>query len=681
MKTRLASLLVILTFALSAAAQSVAYSDTAYFASCYGGTFTPFSLPQLQDYWISPPDTSLPPMIQGHYIEDTLYFVTNDYMTPFGADSLGIDSFYLPAGLCWKTSRPAQQQYSVNDSLIIIVYGTPTAPGGQYFTDMKVHLTSSYTTLNAHVFLSRGSSYRYSMRVACRPDSIVPLHTPYWNFDPDTLYCRQGFPAIAASGPTALCPGNSLVLSAPAGQGFSYHWSTGSTSRTITVATAGTYGLTVTAGGMPYVATPAVITALSSCPPSYWNQVYFQSCNSGVNAVAPVPAAATGLSPSDTDLVCARVGRYVSDTLYFKTLSNLLGTIPVTQMRLDSIYLPTGLCWNSNKVTNTFDSSENGVILIQGITTAPPGQYKLRIIASLWQNTTLLAGFDAESFAGLRYRLKVGCAGSVCPAINGANITDCYIPDSSTCNGTIADISGPASICAGQPVDLHANPGPGYTYQWSTGASAQTISVAAAGSYTVTLYAYGDSAVSHPFVLQAPPQASFSLTQDPTAQHSWIIQNLCTGTALSYRWSWGDGSPADTVPYPAHFYSASGSYPICVHVTDASGCTADFCDSTHYLFKTDDVIQVHVLQYPLGIPAAAVVPVSMAYYQGELHFTPAISAPAAITIYDMSGRRVYDRSDVAGSGLPVSDHIATGIYVAILQVHGSTIAYRFSVVR
>ncbi|MFN8164705.1 MAG: T9SS type A sorting domain-containing protein [Bacteroidia bacterium] len=52
-------------------------------------------------------------------------------------------------------------------------------------------------------------------------------------------------PSCNITGNTTICQGQSTTLSAPSGSGYSYHWSTGATTRTICVNRAGTYSVTV----------------------------------------------------------------------------------------------------------------------------------------------------------------------------------------------------------------------------------------------------------------------------------------------------------------------------------------------------------------------------------------------------------------------------------------------------
>jgi hypothetical protein len=66
---------------------------------------------------------------------------------------------------------------------------------------------------------------------------------------------------ITPPGPTAVCEGDSVVLTASAGAGYSYLWSIGSTAQAVTVTNSGSYVVTVTdANGCTAASAPTVVT-------------------------------------------------------------------------------------------------------------------------------------------------------------------------------------------------------------------------------------------------------------------------------------------------------------------------------------------------------------------------------------------------------------------------------------
>ena len=60
------------------------------------------------------------------------------------------------------------------------------------------------------------------------------------------------------------------------------------------------------------------------------------------------------------------------------------------------------------------------------------------------------------------------------------------------------------------------------------------------------------------------------------------FQNLTSGLGAnaSYSWSFGDGTPLSTSENPAHTFSASGTYNVCLTVSN-NGCVGTYCQATY----------------------------------------------------------------------------------------------------
>ncbi|MFN0188985.1 MAG: PKD domain-containing protein [Bacteroidia bacterium] len=55
--------------------------------------------------------------------------------------------------------------------------------------------------------------------------------------------------------------------------------------------------------------------------------------------------------------------------------------------------------------------------------------------------------------------------------------------------------------------------------------------------------------------------------------------NLSSGVNLNFSWDFGDGSPLATGAYPSHQYASTGSYVVCLTVSDFLGCSDTYCDT------------------------------------------------------------------------------------------------------
>ncbi|MEO8147079.1 MAG: LamG-like jellyroll fold domain-containing protein [Bacteroidia bacterium] len=138
-------------------------------------------------------------------------------------------------------------------------------------------------------------------------------------------------------------------------------------------------------------------------------------------------------------------------------------------------------------------------------------------------------------------------------------------------------ISGATSFCAGSSTTLDAGNGYGF-YNWSTGASTQTILVNTSGTYTVTVTNNpgGTASAAVTVNVNSLPQPVINSSGPTTFCQSTNIY-LSTGTYSNYQWSNGNISQTNLV-------SSSGNY--IVTVTDANGCTG-----------TNSVL-VHTSSYP-----------------------------------------------------------------------------------
>jgi len=124
--------------------------------------------------------------------------------------------------------------------------------------------------------------------------------------------------------------------------------------------------------------------------------------------------------------------------------------------------------------------------------------------------------------------------------------------------------SGATTFCAGGSVNLTASAGS--SYAWSNGATTQSTSVNASGSYSVIVTdANGCSAnASQGVTVNELPTVSIS-ADGPTTFCVGSSVNLTASAGSSYAWSNGAATQSSSV-------NASGSYS--VTVTDANGCSA-----------------------------------------------------------------------------------------------------------
>jgi len=97
--------------------------------------------------------------------------------------------------------------------------------------------------------------------------------------------------------------------------------------------------------------------------------------------------------------------------------------------------------------------------------------------------------------------------------------------------------------------------------------------------------------------------AQFTLAPDTINPHHYFITNNAAGIPpLTYLWNWGDGN-TDNIAFPTHTYSLAGNYGICLTITDSTGCTNTFCDTSYIQKSTNSIIYVQVIPNTItGIP-------------------------------------------------------------------------------
>ncbi len=333
------------------------------------------------------------------------------------------------------------------------------------------------------------------------------------------------------TGSAIFCQGESTELDA--GAGFvNYQWSTTETNQSITVSSAGIYEVTVSdAGGctgtsmltateaIPIVPTMSNTqycigeSTIISMTPTYSSYVW-DDASSGPTII--VSADGTyGVTVTDNNGCTASSMLMVNaDTPPSPTISGVLGLCPGGMTTLDAGAGYTDYAW-----------SPSGSGQMQGVTAA--GNYTVTVT-------------DAN-----------GCTGESSVVVN-QNLAPAAV------------ISGSTSYCPGLSTTLDA--GVGFVgYAWSpNGETTQTISVATANTYTVTVTdANGCTSSS---LVSVTEQSSLSPTIIGSAvfcQGESTVLDAGAGFA-NYQWSTTETSQSITV-------SNAGIYE--VTVSDAGGCT------------------------------------------------------------------------------------------------------------
>lgn len=195
-----------------------------------------------------------------------------------------------------------------------------------------------------------------------------------------------------------------------------------------------------------------------------------------------------------------------------------------------------------------------------------------------WQSVTVSNGQGTITSATVDFQICVSGQGG-----GGCNATFGYIDSA----GTGSIYFWPATTS-------------GYDYAWDFGdGSTSTLmnpvhNYTSPGVYTVCLtlldQSTGNPVCTYCMTVSAMSScdASFSWYTDSTNNAVWMYNNSWNQSSM-YTWDFGDGNTA-TGMYPSHVYANTGSYLVCLTVSNSFlGCTDTFCDTiTYVLFMGEE---------------------------------------------------------------------------------------------
>lgn len=342
---------------------------------------------------------------------------------------------------------------------------------------------------------------------------------------------------------------------------YTYAWSNGATTSTLTNIVAGTYTLNV--------------TDFRGCTSSYTYTL-----------TQPNAALAIALTPNTIDCFGNSTGTVISDvtggtTPYTYNWSNGQTTPSITGVVAGTYTLniidnkgclanasatitqPAAPLTSTNTFTNVncYDGSNGTIDLTVNGGTAP---YSYQ----WWDGTNQLISIQTQDLSNLAADTYV---------VMVTDARNCVIYDSITITQPLAPLALSSTMddvnCFGASdgaLDLTVTGGTTtYTYSWSSGQTSQDITAVPAGNYTVTVTDFNGCIASGTYTVSQPLAAlSTAIVTDPI-----LCNGFSTGTATSttvggtepYTYSWSNGA---TTPDISNV--AAGPYTLTV--TDSKGC-------------------------------------------------------------------------------------------------------------
>ena len=292
--------------------------------------------------------------------------------------------------------------------------------------------------------------------------------------------------------------------------------------------------------------------------------------SSGSNICTAITTLHTeGFEPPEDSLPCIVIGQPYSQVINVHTPATVVSggtTYTLNYIKIDTISnLPCGMCWAMGASNFQIAGNATGCLKLSGTTFDAPGEYQLHIIVDAnvqFGIIPITAGNQNLSAQGLRFYVRVVLPNAPCPLVD------------TTINGNTASVHGSLTapvitgnnLCPGSGnTTLTATGNNYYAYQWNNGATTSSISVSAAGTYTVTVYGECTSATGTKTISVSTVRDTITAGGPITfCQGGSVTLSVPTGSNAYY---WSTGATTNSISA-----TTSGTYT--VTVTNSIGCTA-----------------------------------------------------------------------------------------------------------
>ncbi|MBK8562299.1 MAG: hypothetical protein IPN76_02885 [Saprospiraceae bacterium] len=331
-------------------------------------------------------------------------------------------------------------------------------------------------------------------------------------------------PNLNITGATQLCSGQNGTLSVNSNPGDSFAWSTGATTSSISISSAGTYSVTVTNDWGCTGTDAVVVTSGSSVTPTL--TAPSSLCNGQSGTIQVTNSASFNDFEWNTGATTPSISVSTAGT-YSVTV-----TAPGGCTGTGSVVVQSGssnMNLAGSTTTSTSCSSPNGSI---NLTVSPSGSYDFD-----WSN-----GATTEDLSGIaagNYTVTVSDPGGCTASASFAVAENVVLPSATA-------IASPASC--GQSnggIDLSVSPSGSYAFEWSNGATTEDLANIAAGSYavTVTNTVTGCSATANATVANTTTTIAVSgnVTHPSNGLNNGAI-DVTASPAGNYTYDWSNGA-------------------------------------------------------------------------------------------------------------------------------------------
>ncbi len=433
---------------------------------------------------------------------------------------------------------------------------------------------------------------------------------PSINLNSNQAVCGSSVANVTLSGPTNFCQGGNVTITASTGN--SYVWSSGQTTQSITVSTAGNYSVAINNGtGCASVSNP-VNVSVQAKPASTITPSGATTLCSGqnVNLSASVSSSYLWSNGATTQSInatttssyivtvtnssgCSAVSNAQSVTVNPSPSTNITANGNTSFCQGGSVVLsaPSGYSyvWSNGKTTQQITVNTSGsyvatvssgscsaisttmIVTVNGLPAAnisasgplsfcTGGSVQLSATGGtnyVWSNGSTVTAINVNQSGSYSVIATNSNGCSATSNIQTVNVTS--VPNA------IITTNGNTSFCQGGSVVLSAPSG--YNYVWTNGATTQQVTVNTSGSFGVTVSSSSTcSSTSTPIavVVNALPTSNITSNGPLSFCAGGNVQLNATG-GTSYLWSNGATSSSTIV-------SQSGNYSVIA--TNSNGCTA-----------------------------------------------------------------------------------------------------------
>ncbi|MDP4596077.1 MAG: GEVED domain-containing protein [Crocinitomicaceae bacterium] len=398
--------------------------------------------------------------------------------------------------------------------------------------------------------------------------------------------------SIAAAGPTTFCQGQSVVLNTNT-NGSTFSWSNGATSPSITVNTTGLYFVTVTnAAGCSAVSNEISVDAQVAFVPTITAASTTTVCEGAFATLIATPGASYVWSNGQTtqgvnvgvsgpitvtvtnSLGCAGTSAPINVTVLPVPTTTITASGPLTFCEGGSVTLTAG-------GANSYMWANNATATTQTVTM--PGTY-------------VVTGYSANGCPDLA---------EVTVVVNEAPVADLIL-------------DGNTSLCPGETLTISAQPG--NVYNWTTGSTAQAISVTTPGTYSCILTSLNGCTTNAEQIVVTAAQATSS-TLNVTALENYVLNEI--------------------------IYTQSGTYT--QTLTNAAGCDSTITLNLTLTVGLDEQTDVSFSVQPNPTDAVFTLKASEALYsnyviqdaQGKVVATGALNGTSTTIDIDQVARGIY----------------------------------------